>query len=68
VSVFVEDRRGADPNLEVCIGAAPHNVPRHVCRGSIPPAGTFVHVCATMVNRQMQPRACISARAASCRC
>ena len=51
MSVFVEDRRGADPNLQVCIGAAPHNVPRHVCRGSIPPLVARVHVCAKTVNR-----------------
>jgi hypothetical protein len=66
--VFVEDRHGADHNLAVRLGAVPHIVPRHVWRGSIPPAAAFVHVRVTKANRRMQPRACTSARAAASRC
>ena len=35
--------------------------------GNIPPVARFVHVCVTKLNRQMQPRASISAPAATSR-
>jgi hypothetical protein len=60
-----KDRRGADSHLQVRTGAAPHIVPRHACRGSIPPTRWFVHVCVGTANRLMQARASISARAAA---
>jgi len=60
-----EDRRGADSHLQVRTGAAPHIVPRHACRGSIPPMRWFVHVCVGTANRLTQLRASISAQAAA---
>ena len=60
-----KDRRGADSHLQVRTGATPHIVPRHACRGSIPPTRWFVHVCVGTANRLMQPHASISAQAAA---
>jgi hypothetical protein len=64
----IEDRHGADPNLQVRIGAAPHTVREHVCRGNISPVARFVHASVDKPKRLMQLRAYISARAAAPRC
>jgi hypothetical protein len=64
--VLIEDRHGADPNLAVRIGAVPHTVREHVCRGNISPAVMFVH--ASVDKPKRLTRASISARAAAPRC
>jgi len=66
--VLIEDRHGADPNLQVRIGAAPHTVREHVCRGNISFTARFVHASVDKPKRHMQPRANISARVAAPRC
>jgi hypothetical protein len=66
--VLIEDRHGADPNLQVRIGAAPHTVREHVCRRNISPRARFVHGSVEKPKRLMQLRAAICARAVAPRC
>jgi len=55
------------PTWQFVSAPRPTSCETHACRGNIPAVARFVHVCVTKLNRQMQPRASISAPAATSR-